>query len=91
MFDFDFSEELRRQIKSLSKRDAALADALSKKVREVCSRDENTIDFYKNLKKPLNEFKRVHVGNFVLVFRVDKAHNFIFFEYMRHHDDAYGR
>ena len=89
MFDFDFSEESRRELKSLSKKDKALANALSKKIKEICSRDSQTIEYYKNLRKPLNEFKRVHVGSFVLIFKVFKEKKLVYFDSFKHHDEAY--
>ncbi len=90
MFDFDYSDSLRQTVKELEHKDKRLAEALEKKVREVVSRDVQTIDFYKNLRKPLQESKRVHVGNFVLIFKAYKERNFILFQRFEHHDHAYG-
>ena len=89
MFNFDFSGELRQQLKSLSKKDKALANALNKKIKEICSRDSQTIEFYKNLRAPLNDFKRVHVGNFVLSFKVYKEKKLVYFDSFKHHGEAY--
>ncbi len=83
------SKELRQDLRKLRKKDKALRLAVDKKIEEIVSRDSKTIEYYKNLRAPLNEFKRVHVGNFVLVFKVDKANSFVFFEYIKHHDEAY--
>lgn len=89
MFEFDLSDDLKALLRNLGKKDKPLADALKKKIKEIVSRDKETIEFYKNLRKPLNEFKRVHVGNFVLTFKVYKERNFIFFWSVKHHDEAY--
>ncbi len=89
MFDFDFSPELRERLKRLAKRDRRLAISVSKKIAEITSRDAHAIEAYKNLNAPFNEFKRVHVGSFVLVFRVYKEKNFVFFRSFKHHDEAY--
>jgi len=89
MFDFDLSDSLRQMLTELERRDKSLAEAVKKKIREVVSRDLKTIDFYKNLRKPLQESKRVHVGNFVLIFKVYKERNFILFQRFEHHDRAY--
>ena len=89
MFEFDLSSDLRDCLKRLAKKDKPLHEALKKKIREIVSRDAETIDAYKNLNAPFNEFKRVHVGSFVLVFRVYKEKNFVFFRSFKHHDEAY--
>lgn len=89
MFEFDLSDELREEVGKLSRKDCVLAEALKKKIKEVVSRDSETIDFYKNLRHPLEEFKRVHVGSFVLKFKVYKERNFILFVSFMHHKDAY--
>ncbi|MFH0835326.1 MAG: addiction module toxin RelE [Candidatus Micrarchaeota archaeon] len=89
MFEFDLSDELKALLRQLGKKDRALAEAVKKKVREIVSRDAETIDGYKNLRAPLNEFKRAHVGNFVLTFKIYRERNFVFFHSLRHHDEAY--
>ncbi|OIO28086.1 hypothetical protein AUJ16_01670 [Candidatus Micrarchaeota archaeon CG1_02_60_51] len=91
MLDFGFTERLKEQLKHLSKRDKPLAEAVKKKVAEIVSRDAQTIRGYKNLRAPLNEFKRVHVGSFVLAFRFYEEKNFVYFDSFEHHDEAYGR
>jgi mRNA-degrading endonuclease RelE of RelBE toxin-antitoxin system len=89
LFEFDLSSDLRDCLTRLSKKDRNLHDALKKKIREIVSRDLETIDFYKNLNAPFNEFKRAHVGSFVLIFRVYNEKNFVFFRSFKHHDEAY--
>ena len=73
----------------LARKDRRILEALKAKISEIVSRDRATIDFYKNLKAPANGFKRVHVGNFVLLFSVDKAAGKIIFYKFMHHDEAY--
>ena len=46
-------------------------------------------DVYKNLRYDMKEFKRAHVGHFVLVFKFDKMNNFILFSDFEHHDVIY--
>lgn len=89
MFDFDYSQEFKKQLTALLKRNKPLADALKKKMNEVISRDSESIDFYKNLNAPLNEYKRAHVGSFVLVFKVYRDKNLVRFSSFTHHDEAY--
>ena len=90
MFSFDVSEEIKKKLKLLSKRDKGFCEAVNKKVREIISNNATTIDHYKNLRYDLSDNKRVHVHkSFVLTFKVRKDINFIYFEKLRHHDDVY--
>jgi mRNA-degrading endonuclease RelE of RelBE toxin-antitoxin system len=57
-----------------------------KKIDEIVNC--NDINHYKNLKKPLEKFKRVHVNNcFVILFFGDD--DTVYFEEYLHHDKAY--
>lgn len=89
-FSFDLSDELKLTLLKLSKRDPPLALALNKKIKQVAlENDAATIDHFKNLRHGLSDFKRVHIGNFVLIFKVSKPENFILFDRFKHHDDIY--
>ena len=46
-------------------------------------------EHYKNLRYGLKDKKRVHVGNFVLVFKLVKEENKIIFLDFDHHDNIY--
>jgi mRNA-degrading endonuclease RelE of RelBE toxin-antitoxin system len=89
-FDYDFSDELEETLTKLFKKNKKMYEAILKKAEEVSFRDETTIDFYKNLKYDLKEFKRVHIlKSFVLMFKVFKEKNFILFDRFDHHDNIY--
>jgi len=90
-FSFDLSDEMKAETRVLARRDRALSDALNKKIRQIIASDESTIGHYKNLKHNLSDCKRVHIGNFVLMFKVFRKEKFILFYRFRHHDDAYRR
>jgi len=90
MFTFDISDVLRKKLVKIGKRDKVLAEIFNKKITEVINRDENTINAYKNLKAPQNEFKRIHLtSNYVLLFKVDMRNNNIVFVDILHWDYAY--
>lgn len=90
MFDFDISDELRSLIEKLSKKDKLRTLILNKKIQEIISNDAKTIDHYKNCRYDLKEFKRVHIDkSFVLLFKVNKEKNIIYFWRVRHHDEIY--
>ena len=87
MRDFNYSDTLKKILKKLSKKDKQLHEQVLKKIEEVI--DYYDIGHYKNLRRPLQHLKRVHVGSFVLTFNFDKEKNFISFEDFQHYDDIY--
>lgn len=90
MFDFDLSDELKLKIRKLVKKDRKKAEIINKKIKEIVGNDASTIDHYKNLRRDLKYYKRVHINtHFVLTFKVDKQKNFILFVDFEHHDNAY--
>lgn len=91
-FKYDYSDEVEEALDKLYKKDRKVYEALLKKTEEITSRNEKTIDFYKNLRYDLKEYKRVHVAkSFVLMFKVFKEKKFILFDKFKHHDDVYKR
>ena len=87
MRKFFQSDELRKILAKLFKKDKASYDAVFGKMNEVINSVE--INHYKNLKRPLQHFKRVHVGHFVLLFKYNQLDNSIMFITFSHHDEAY--
>ena len=89
-FEYDFSDELKETMKKLAKKDKRRCEITLKKIGEITSRDNETIDFYKNLRNDLKEYKRVHIDHsFVLTFHVFKKENFILVQRLEHHDYMY--
>ena len=89
-FSFDLSEELKITIKILSKKDRKTVEIINKKIKQIINSDKITIEYYKNLRYELKEYKRVHIAkSFVLLFRVFKKDNHILFERFKHHDNVY--
>jgi len=89
-FKYDVSDELEDTLNKLFKKDKKRYNSVMKKIEEVASRDSETIDFYKNLKHNLKEYKRVHIDmSFVLIFKVFKKEKFILFDRLDHHDNIY--
>lgn len=90
MFDFDLSDELKIKIRKLVKRDHKKVEIINKKIKEIITNDNNTIDRYKNLRHDLSDKKRVHIDtHFVLTFKIYKQENFILFIDFDHHDNVY--
>ena len=89
-FKYDFSQELEETLEKLWKKNKLIYEATLKKVDEIASRDEQTIEHYKNLRYGLKDFKRVHIAkSFVQLFKVFKKDKFVIFDKLKHHDDVY--
>jgi len=90
MFEYDIHDTPRAKLDKIAKKDKVLASIFFKKVQEIINRDEKTVNAYKNLRSPLNEYKRIHLtGNYILLFSV-KGNRVIFFD-IRHWDDIFGK
>ncbi len=88
-FTYRLMPLLEGKLRALGKKDPPLRERVRKKILEVASRNTVTIEFYKNLRAPLQAYKRVQVGSFVLTFQVFKNENFIQFADFDHHDNIY--
>jgi len=86
MYSFDIKDSLDKKFKKLSKKNPKQFEIIYKKIAEVILNPSH----YKNLRKPLQHLKRVHVDkSFVLTFSVDETNKNIIFEDYGHHDDIY--
>lgn len=81
------SKEFDRILLKLEKKDKQLYKNLLAKMEEIVNTSD--IEHYKNLRYNLKEFKRAHVGHFVIVFNFDKQNNIILFSDFDHHDSIY--
>lgn len=87
MYSCVYSEKFKKLLKKLSKRDRKTYEQILKKIEEVINSSD--IEHYKNLKYDMKELKRVHIGHFVLVFKIDSISKIISFEDYDHHDNIY--
>jgi len=84
------SLELKKTLAKIVKKSPDLAIATNKKIKQVCSCDEELINHYKNLRYSLADFKRVHVEkSFVLLFKIDFEKKIVLFTRLDHHDKIY--
>lgn len=88
MCSYYFGEKLRKKLSIVFKKDPRRYKILMKKIEEIAASDN--INHYKNLRKPLQDFKRVHIDtHFVLVFKYEKDKDSIYFYDFDHHDKIY--
>ena len=81
------SEELEKSLIKISRKNPSLFQAVQKKINQIAVLEESEIDHFKNLRGELSDHKRVHVGSFVLFFRIES--DVIVFDRFEHHDKAY--
>lgn len=92
MFDFNLGDDFKYVLSRIEKRNPKIATAVNRKIREIISRDKNSINIYKNLKHDFKHYKRVHITKtLIMIFHVDIEHNHIIFISLKHRDDAYKR
>ena len=89
MYKFRFEKKLEKILVKLEKKNKDLYNQIRNKINEIVN-SEN-IEHYKNLRHDLKEFKSVHAGHFVLVFRFDKNRNLISFGDFDNHDNIYNK
>lgn len=90
MFKYTLSKILKKKVDKLFKKDKILVLNFKKKILEVISHNDITINTYKNLKKPMQDKKRIHLtDNYILLFQVDIQNNRILFVDILHYNKAY--
>jgi|TARA_B100001971_G_C17936767_1_gene405547 YafQ family addiction module toxin component len=84
---YDFSDDLKKILSKLKKKDHESFKAVKNKIKEIVSSDP---EHYKPLKHDLKNLKRVHIRkSFVLVFEHNKQQELIQFLDYDHHDKIY--
>jgi mRNA-degrading endonuclease RelE of RelBE toxin-antitoxin system len=86
MYDDFYSEAILKKLSKLRKKDSAHYNAVMRKIGSILS---SPFHNYKSLHYSLKGAKRVHIGHFVLVFRVDHLRKLIIFDDYSHHDTVY--
>ena len=88
MREFLVEDQLRKTLAKLFKRDKVTYEAIMAKMNEIVSCLD--VSHYKNLRSPMQEFKRVHIrGSFVLIFKYNFSDDKIIFYDFDHHDTIY--
>lgn len=86
--EFEVKNKLKVKLKKLHKKDKRLYDAIWSKINEVVS--ISNVEHYKNLRKPLQFLKRIHITKqFVLVFEYHKSQDIVEFYEFDHRDKIY--
>ena len=81
------TSKIENTLRKLRHKNPALFRAVQKKICQIASLDEISINHFKNLRHDLSHLKRVQIGSFVLTFRLKG--DIIIFEDFDHHDRIY--
>ncbi|MBA3064784.1 addiction module toxin RelE [Candidatus Woesearchaeota archaeon] len=81
------TSRIEKLLRKLKQKDPALFRAVQRKINQIAQLDRETINHFKNLRGNMSNYKRVHIGSFVLMFKVEN--DTIIFDKLRHHDEAY--
>lgn len=87
MYDLDIKPSADRIFKKMMKKEKHQLMIIHKKILEI---RQNPDHDYKHLRKPLQDFYRVHIdSNFVLIFDIVHEKKVIEVYYYDHHDNVY--
>lgn len=85
--NYKTSKHFDRILIKLQKKNKQIYKNLLNKINEVINNPD--IEHYKNLRYILKEYKRVHIGSFVLIFKYNKEKDLIYFDDFDYHDNIY--
>jgi YafQ family addiction module toxin component len=86
MYNLIIREELDSKFEKLAKKNKKQLEIILNKADEILENPHR----YKNLKAPMNHFRRVHIDkHFVLIFSVDEESKTVTLEDYDHHDNIY--
>ena len=83
-----YSEEIAKKLAKLKKKDPVEYSQVRKKMDSILLDPSHSYKFLIHDMKGLN---RVHLGHFVMVFRIDHQKKTVSFEDYDHHDRMYGK
>lgn len=88
MREFSVEKKLGKIMNKLSKKDPSMFKTLIDETDEILKCED--VNHYKNLRKPLQHLKRVHIkSSFVLTFKYIEDEDKVMFYDFDHHDDIY--
>ena len=85
MYSLEIEEEVSQTFKRLLRKDRKQLEAVNKKIEQILL---DPLQF-KPLRYPLESLRRVHVGSFVLIYKVMENPPTVRIVKYKHHDEAY--
>ncbi|MCK9580306.1 MAG: type II toxin-antitoxin system RelE/ParE family toxin [Methanoregula sp.] len=85
IYTIDPEPKVEAIFRKMWKKDSARFGQIEKKLLELSENPETG----KPLKQPLKGFWRLHIGHYVLIYKIDKKNQKITLVDYTHHDEAY--
>jgi YafQ family addiction module toxin component len=85
MYIIETREHVERTFRKLARRNPLQMKAIEKKIGEILEGPHR----FKPMHFPLAGMRRVHFGNFVLLFSIDEERKTVVIEDYEHHDRVY--
>ena len=86
MYSLEIKLSLKKKLIKLVKKNRKQAEIIARKTEEIIRNPHR----YKNLRTPLQKWKRVHVNaHFVLTFSIDESRKLVILADYDHHDNIY--
>ncbi|MEK6860887.1 MAG: hypothetical protein AABY07_02850 [Nanoarchaeota archaeon] len=86
MYADSYSEEITKKLSKLKKKDSKHYEIVRKKMDWILANPEHR---YKDLHYSMKGLKRIHIGHFILAFKIDHENKIVSFEDYDHHDKIY--
>jgi len=84
-FDIEIGDKLQRKLKKLQNKDSEYYNAIISKIVQIAEAPQ----MGKPLRGVLKGKRRVHIGPFVLIYKVNENDHIVTIIELEHHDDAY--
>jgi YafQ family addiction module toxin component len=84
-YDIEFGDKLQRKLKKLQNKDTQYYNAIISKIVQIAEAPQ----LGKPLRGILKGKRRVHIGPFVLIYKINENERAVTLIELEHHDDAY--
>ena len=82
----EYAPKLKKKLARIKNKDASQFVSVANKMEEII---DNPFKRYKFLKHDKKRSNRIHIGHYVLIFRIKHKDKLIYFEDFDHHDNIY--
>lgn len=90
MYNIAFHPNFQSILDKLKAKDPKSYNNVLTKIKQIATTLEFKPKHYKNLKSPMQEYKRAHVNtHFVIIFKVDETNKTVTLFNYKHHDFIY--
>jgi YafQ family addiction module toxin component len=85
LYSLEIEDEVSKTFRKLLRKDRVQLEAVNKKIKQILTDPYQ----FKPLRHPLEGLRRVHIGSFVLIYRISENPPTIQIIKYTHHDEAY--